>query len=143
MILLDVSICLAGFWPAHVSHAPTRAWLTSADDDSLGLCRVAHLGWLRHLTNPVVLGEDALTRADAWDFIASVLADARFGWIDETGDVDDWFSTLAARPDRSHKLWTDDYLAAVALAGGHSFATLDTRIADRYPRLEVIDPVHG
>ncbi|WP_460831195.1 PIN domain-containing protein [Nocardioides hungaricus] len=135
-----MSTCLAGFWPAHMLHAPTRSWLDKADDDSLGLCRVVHLGWLRHLTNPAVLGEDVLARAEAWDFVASVLADARFGWIDESQDVDDWFSTHAARTDHSHKLWTDDYLAAVALAGGHSFATLDTKVTKRYPKLEVINP---
>jgi toxin-antitoxin system PIN domain toxin len=140
VILLDVSTCLAGFWPAHVFYAPTRSWLDGAENDSLGLCRVVHLSWLRHLTNPAVLGEDALTRAEAWDFVASVLTDARFGWVEEGEEVDDWFSAHAARADRSHKLWTDDYLAAVALAGGHSFATLDTKIAKRYPGLELINP---
>lgn len=140
MILLDVSTCLAGFWPAHVFHEPTRSWLNDASDDSLGLCRVVHLGWLRLLTNSAVLGEDVLTRAEAWNFVASVLTDARFGWIDETDTVDERFAQLAAIPDRSHKLWTDDYLASVALAGGHSFATLDTKITKRYPQLEVINP---
>lgn len=140
MILLDVSTCLVGFWPAHEFHAPTRGWIEDAADDSLGLCRVVHLGWLRHLTNPAVLGEDALSRAAAWDFVATVLNDARFGWIDEDTGVDDWFASLAARRERSHTLWTDDYLAAVALAGGHSFATLDARAARRYPDLTVINP---
>lgn len=143
MILLDVSTCLAGFWPAHVFHEPTRAWLNEADNDSLALCRVVHLGWLRHITNPAVLGEDALTRAGAWDFVASVLADARFAWIDENDTVDDWFSVLVARADHNHKLWTDDYLAALALAGGHSLATLDAKIAKRYQRLKVINPAAG
>ena len=134
MILLDVSICLAGFWPAHVFHEPTQSWLSNARDDSLGLCRVVHLGWLRLLTNSTVLGEDVLTRAEAWDFVASVLTDARFGWIDETDTVDDRFAQLAAIPDRSH-------LVSVALAGGHSFATLDTKITKRYPQLEVTNPL--
>lgn len=140
MILLDVSTCLVGFWPAHEFHASTRRWIEQAANDSLGLCRVVHLGWLRHLSNPAVLGEDALSRAEAWDFVAMVLADARFGWIEEGTGVDEWFAALAALPEKSHKLWTDDYLAAVALAGGHSFATLDTKVAGRYPQLDVIDP---
>lgn len=140
MILLDVSTCLAGLWPAHVFHDPTRAWLSEATDDSLGLCRVVHLGLLRHLSNPVILGEDALSRGEAWDFVASVLADARFGWVDEADGVDDHFADHVAGKDRSHKLWTDDYLAAVALAGGHSFATLDTKFPARYPQLTVINP---
>ena len=141
MILLDVSTCLAGFWAGHVHHEQTRAWLEAADDESLGLCRVVHLGWLRHLTNPVVLAEDALTRVEAWDFVASVLDDARFLWLEESPDLDVAFAEHAARDDRSHKLWTDDYLAALAQAGGHSFATLDKRVAARHPHLEVINPI--
>lgn len=141
MILLDVSTCLVGFWSGHVHHEPTKAWLESAEDDSLALCRVVHLGWLRHLTNPSVLGEDALTRSEAWDFVASVLADARFVWAEESAGTDMWLADLASHDDRSHKLWTDDYLAALALAGGYAFATLDTKVADRHPALEVINPI--
>ncbi len=141
MILLDVSTCLAGFWEGHVHHRPTHAWLEEAADDSLGVCRVVQLAWLRHLSNPVVLGEDALTRAESWAFVAEVTADARFGWIEEGSDLDGQFAALAARDDRSHKLWTDDYLAAVALAGGHSFATLDRKVKARYQALDVIDPL--
>jgi hypothetical protein len=81
-------------------------------------------------------------RAPAWDFIASVLFDGRFAWVDEADGTDTRFATHAARHERGHKLWTGDYLAAVALAGGHSFATLDTKIASRYPDLEVIDLLH-
>ncbi|CCH77181.1 conserved hypothetical protein [Nostocoides japonicum T1-X7] len=139
MILLDVGTCLTGFWAGHVHHEKIHAWLDAAEDDSLGLCRIVHLGWLRLLTNPAVLGADALTRRDAWDFVAFVLADARFGWIDEPEDIDTHLATHAAHDDRSHKLWTDDYLAAFALAGSHSFATLDTKIAHRYPGLTVVN----
>lgn len=139
MILLDVSTCIAGFWPAHVFHERTHHWIDAAEDGSLGVCRVVHLGWLRLLTTPAVLGEDALTRTAAWDFVATVLADARFGWIDESDSVDDaWVQFIG--PDRSHKLWTDDYLAAVAMSGGHDVATLDTRFGDRYSALTVINP---
>jgi len=140
MILLDVSTCLVGFWAGHVHHEATRAWLDAADNDSLALCRVAQLGWLRHLTNPAVLGVDALTRIEAWNFIASVLQDARFHWVVEGGDVDDHFVHFVGA-DRSHKLWTDDYLAALASSGRHSLATLDQKLARRYPDLDVINPL--
>jgi len=45
---------LAGFWPAHVFHDPTRSWLYDARDNSLGLRRVVHLDWLRlEVINPL------------------------------------------------------------------------------------------
>lgn len=140
MILLDVSTCLVGFWAGHEHHEATRTWLEAAEDESLALCRIAQLGWLRHLTNPVVLGEDTLTRTEAWNFVAAVLSDARFVWATEVDEVDQHLAGLLA-DDHSHKLWTDDYLAALASAGGYSLATLDSKFARRYPELTVINPV--
>ena len=42
-----------------------------------------------------------------------------------------------ARNDHSHKLWTDDYLAAFAQASGASLATLDTKLEERYPSVRI------
>jgi hypothetical protein len=37
----------------------------------------------------------------------------------------------------SHKLWTDDYLAAFAQAGDATLATLDRKMPARYPSVQV------
>jgi len=47
------------------------------------------------------------------------------------------FRAISARSDHSHKLWTDDYLAAFAQASGASLTTLDTKLKDRYPSVQV------
>jgi uncharacterized protein len=47
------------------------------------------------------------------------------------------FRAISARNDNSHKLWTADYLAAFAQASGASLATLDTKLKDRYPSVQV------
>ena len=39
--------------------------------------------------------------------------------------------------DKSHKLWTDDYLAAFAQASDATLATLDTKFPARYPSVRV------
>ncbi len=44
---------------------------------------------------------------------------------------------ISARDDNRHKLWTNDYLAAFAQASGASLVTLDTRLKDRYPSVQV------
>jgi predicted nucleic acid-binding protein len=50
------------------------------------------------------------------------------------------FRAISARDDSSHKLWTDDYLAALAQASGASLATLDTRLTDRDPSVQIDQP---
>jgi hypothetical protein len=44
------------------------------------------------------------------------------------------------RNDRSHLLWTDDYLAAFAQAGEVGFVTLERACVDRYPAVRVVTP---
>ena len=47
------------------------------------------------------------------------------------------FRAISARDDSSHQLWTADYLAAFAQASGASLATLDTKLKDRYPSVQI------
>ncbi|HEV2451782.1 MAG TPA: hypothetical protein VGS62_07630 [Streptosporangiaceae bacterium] len=42
-----------------------------------------------------------------------------------------------ARADKSHKLWTDDYLAAFAQASDATLITLDRKVPARYPSVRV------
>ena len=44
---------------------------------------------------------------------------------------------ISARDDRSHRLWTDDYLAAFAQASGATLTTLDRKMPARYPSVQV------
>lgn len=136
MILLDVNVWLATVWRGHRHHDTARQWFQDQDDD-LALCRVTQMSLLRLLSNPSIMREDALSRAQAWDVVDALAADDRVVFAEEHDELELRWRALSARDDQSHKLWTDDYLAAFALAAGFSFATLDRAIADRYPALAV------
>jgi len=41
------------------------------------------------------------------------------------------------RDDKSHKLWTDDYLAAFAQVSGATLITLDRTMPARYPSVQI------
>ena len=56
---------------------------------------------------------------------------------DEPDQMEAVFRAISARSDHSHKLWTDDDLAAFAQASGASLATLDTKLKGRYPSVQV------
>ena len=52
----------------------------------------------------------------------------------------DWtrfWRAISARDDKSHKLWTDDYLAAFAQASDATLTTLDRKMPARYPSVQV------
>lgn len=136
MILVDVGVWLAATWGRHAQHPVARQWFGAQSDDLL-LCRVTQMSLLRLVTNPAILGDDAVTRSEAWHVIDQIWSDERVLWAGEPDDLEAVFRAISARPDHSHKLWTDDYLAAFAQASGASLATLDTKMAERYPSVRV------
>lgn len=136
MILLDVGVWLAAVWGRHARHSDARAWIEDQDRE-LALCRVTEMSLLRLLSNPTILAGDALTRAGCWTVLDRLRADERIVHAEEPGECELMWRSLSARDDRSHKLWTDDYLAAFARSGGIPIATLDPAFADRYPSVDV------
>lgn len=137
MILLDVNAWLAASWCRHLHNQDVVDWFEHQPDESLVLCRVTQMGLLRLLSNKAVMGTDVMTRSVAWQAIDYMRSDRRVAWADEPSTLEPVWRAVSARDDNSHKLWTDDYLAAFAQAGQLMLATLDRRIADRYPSVRV------
>lgn len=136
MILVDVGVWLAAIWSRHAHHQVAGQWLDEQSSDLI-LCRVTQMSLLRLVSNPVIMGDDAVTRSEAWHVIDQIWADDRVLWADEPAQLEAVFRVMSARDDKSHKLWTDDYLAAFAQASGASLATLDTKLRDRYPSVMI------
>jgi hypothetical protein len=136
VILLDVGVWLAAAWGGHVHHPIVAAWF-EGQSRSLVLCRVTQMSLLRLLSNPAVMGADVVERSGAWNAVDEFRADTRVVWADEPPHLEPVWRALSARDDSSHKLWTDDYLAAFAQAGEYALATLDGGYAKRYPSVRV------
>jgi predicted nucleic acid-binding protein len=92
---------------------------------------------LRLISNPAIMGDDVVTRGEAWRIIDQFWSDNRVLWAEEPDHLEAAFRAISAQNDNSHKLWTDDYLAAFAQASGASLATLDTKLKGRYPSVQV------
>lgn len=137
MTLIDVGVWLAAVWGRHVHHRAAAEWF-NRQADSLLLCRVTHTGLLRLLSNPAVMGTDALTRSAAWRVVDQLSEDERVLWADEPAELEAVFRAFSAKNDNSHKLWTDDYLAAFAQTSNAALTTLDRKLAARYPSVQVI-----
>lgn len=136
MNLLEVNVWLAGIWDGHADHPAVRRWRTEVDGPIV-MCRVTQMALLRHLSNPGVLGPDAVTRRQAWNLLERQMQDRDVTWQPEPGGIELAWRALSARDDRSHKLWTDDYLAAFAQAGGLTLVTLERGFTRRYPSVHV------
>lgn len=136
MILLDVGVWLAAAWGRHIHHRVAADWLDRQEGD-LAMCRVTQMSLLRLLSNPVVMAQDVVSRADAWRAIDQIRADERVLWAEEPPQLDAVWRAISARDENSHKLWTDDYLAAFAQASDAMLATLDRKLRHRYPSIHV------
>ncbi len=136
MKLLDVNVWLAAAWARHVHHEITRRWIDAENDDLL-FCRVTELAFLRLVTNPAVTGGDVLTRRQAWERLLALHADPRIKFLPEPRGLVPLWIAFSKRDDRSHLLWTDDYLAAFAQTVGAELVTLDAGLRTRYPSVEV------
>jgi toxin-antitoxin system PIN domain toxin len=136
MYLLDVGVWLAAVWARHAHHPLVKRWFDQ-QSQSFVFCRVTQMSLLRLLSNRAVLGSDVINRSAAWNVVDRLHADRRVQWLDEPLHLEGIWRAMSARDDNSHKLWTDDYLAAFAQASQLTLATLDTALAARHPSVRV------
>jgi toxin-antitoxin system PIN domain toxin len=134
--LVDVGVWMAAVWGRHAHHPVAAGWFGKEADDIL-FCRVTQMGLLRLLSNPAIMGDDAIDRSQAWRTFDQLWADERVLWADEPAGLDAVWRAISARDDKSHKLWTDDYLAAFAQASEATLVTLDRQLPARYPSVRV------
>jgi hypothetical protein len=89
------------------------------------------------VSNPAIMGDDAIDRSQAWRTFGQLWGDERVVWADEPAELDAVWRAISARDDKSHKLWADDYLAAFAQASDATLVTLDCKVPARYPSVRV------
>jgi toxin-antitoxin system PIN domain toxin len=125
----DVNVWLAAVWARHSRHRAARSYI-DAEEGELAFCRVT-------LTNPAVTKRDALSRRRSWEVFEKLMADPRMRFIAEPEGLDRLWAAFSKRDDKSHLLWTDDYLAAFAQALDAEIVTFDEAFSKRYASLRV------
>jgi toxin-antitoxin system PIN domain toxin len=137
MKLPDVNVWLAAVWDGHAGHEVAKRWWAETDDD-LVFCRITQMALLRLVTNPAVMKADAVSRREAWDVVAALTLDPRVRVLGEPDGLVPLWMAFSKKDDRSHLLWTDDYLAAFAQAAGGELVTFDRGMRDRYASVQVV-----
>lgn len=129
MNLPDTNVWLALALSKHVFHAATSDWLArQSTAGSVLFCRATQQSFLRLLTTEAILRPydlPPLTNNAAWGIYQAYIADRRIDFAAEPAGAESRWQELATPKQASPKLWMDAYLAAVAIAGGHTLVTTD------------------
>ncbi|MEX0670114.1 MAG: TA system VapC family ribonuclease toxin [Pirellulales bacterium] len=128
MLLADTNVWLALALSKHQFHDAVRKWLTTCGPHEVVFCRSTQQSLLRLLTTRAVLaayGIPPLSNQAAWSFYDRLIADERIVFVEEPSSLEAVWRKLSRGTSASPKLWTDAYLAAFAVAGGHRLVTTD------------------
>ena len=123
--LPDVNVWVALAVAEHVHHTAARLWFDAVQSDSIAFCRVTQMGFLRLLTNPRAMAEDALAPSRAWRLLDAFYEDSRILLAMEPPGLEASWRALTRPRAPGANFWTDAYLAAFASAAGHTLVTFD------------------
>ncbi|HXY24905.1 MAG TPA: TA system VapC family ribonuclease toxin [Candidatus Acidoferrum sp.] len=123
----DINVWLAAAWRGHQHHPSASAWFASTSDGKIGFCHVTQLGFLRLLTHPVVMHDEVMTPAGAWNAFDQFAKDDRFTFYPEPDheEFQDTFRRLTMTKHIAHRQWPDAYLTAFAISAGLTLVTFD------------------
>jgi uncharacterized protein len=134
--LVDSNLWLALCFGGHLHHELATAWFDSLNPGEAGFCRITQLALLRHLTNTVIMGEAVLSQRPAWVCFDRLFADERVVFLEEPDAIHVRWRQLTRSNKPIHRLWTDAYLAAFALAAGIRLSAID-RDFGRFPGVAI------
>jgi len=129
--LPDVNVWIALTVAGHVHHAAAAGWYEHAPYERIVFSRVTQMAFLRLLTNPKVMGPDALTAARAWKTYDLWRAQERVALAAEPPGLEETWRRLPHPASGGPNFWTDAYLAAFASVSGFALATFDRQLGRR------------
>ena len=127
--LPDANLWLALFVEGHAHHAVARRWLTAHSRETLAFCRITQLAFLRHTTNPAIMGPHVLTQARAWIEYEGLLSREEVIFLPEPDGFEIRWREYSRTNRSAHQTWTDAYPAAFARGHGLRLVTFDRGMA--------------
>ena len=123
--LADANVLFPLLLSEHEHHELVLRWFDHLSPGQLILCRVDHLGLIRLLGNPAILGRRALSASAAWTMIEDLMEDERMDFASEPASLNTFLPKLFKYSVPTKKLVGDAYLAAFSIAAQLRLATLD------------------
>ena len=127
-LFLDANVWLPLVWEGHAASETVHRWAAGRSDDFV-LCRVMQMALLRHLTNPVIMGDDVCSNEEAAGILTALRSQNEILFHGDPSGTDTLFPSLGeSQAPRRHR-WTDAYLAAFAIAGNYDLVSFDRGFA--------------
>ena len=123
--LPDVNVWIALAAEKHTHHRAARPWFTNLGDEKLAFCRLTQLGFLRLLTNKHVMQEEVMSPDRAWQAYRVLRSDRRIGYLPVPNDLAEAWDAFTEGWLSSPNLWTDAWLAALAMSLDYEITTFD------------------
>ena len=127
--LVDINVWVAVAYDRHVHHDLAMRWFETASAEEALFCRQTQLAFLRLLTNPRVMGLDAMTQLRAWQAFDELRRDFRVSFISEPEHVEPALRQLTRGLRSGRDVWSDAYLGALANIAGLTLVTMDRGFA--------------
>ena len=122
--LPDINVWLALIDKRHIHHSIASRYWANPDVRTRAFCRVTANGFLRLCTHPKAM-PDPLSPHEAWITYQQFLSIPTIRWLQEPAGLDNRYCALTCAPAFLHRLWTDAYLAALAMTSGCRLVSFD------------------
>ena len=124
--LCDVNVLVALLHARHIHASRAVAWLDTQDNPrTVLICRVAHMGALRILTNAKWMKEDVISAAAFWRGWDQLHNDDRFAFVQEPAGLEASWRRITTMLPKGQNAETDTYFAAFAIASACRLLTFD------------------
>jgi uncharacterized protein len=124
--IADANVLFPLLVQGHVAHTIVRRWWEEQPDGSVGTCVLTRLAVLRLLTNKIAMNGMPITPDEAVQAWRQLQNDPRSIQIEaEPINHESRFVALISGREPTPNLWTDAWLAALALSLDYEMTTFD------------------
>lgn len=124
--IADANVLFPLLVQGHVAHEVARGWWDEQPDGTVGTCLLTRLAVLRLLTNRVAMNGVPVTPNEALKAWRRLAADPRSLHVEaEPAAHEPRFVALVSGRESRPNLWTDAWLAALALSLDYEITTFD------------------
>ena len=124
--IADANLLFPLLIEGHAAHEPAMEWWREQPDGTVGICLLTRLAVLRLLSNRVAMNGEPVKPKEALAAWQQLADDPRSYYIDsEPAAHEHRFASLVGGREPTPNLWTDAWLAALALSLDYEVATFD------------------
>jgi toxin-antitoxin system PIN domain toxin len=124
--IADANVLFPLLVQGHVAHDVAQAWWGEQPDGTVGTCLLTRLAVLRLLTNRVAMNGAPVTPNEAVKAWRRLADDPRTIYVEaEPAAHESRFVSLVSGRESTPNLWTDAWLAALAMSLDYELTTFD------------------